>query len=55
MKEIVLDVTINNLFNEVYETNGWVYSYMENGVRKKEDGYFTQAGIHAMARIALRF
>ncbi|MDR1403139.1 MAG: TonB-dependent receptor plug domain-containing protein [Tannerellaceae bacterium] len=55
MKEIVLDVTLNNLFNEAYETNAWVYSYMEGGVRKKDDGYFTQAGIHAMGRIAFRF
>jgi iron complex outermembrane receptor protein len=55
MKELALDITINNLFNEAYETNGWVYSYMEGGVRKKDDGYFTQAGINAMARIALRF
>lgn len=44
MKEIALDVTINNLFNEQYETNAWVYSAMVDGERYKEDGYFTQAG-----------
>jgi len=55
MKEVMLDVTVNNLFNAKYETNAWVYSYIEKGVRKKEDGYFTQAGTNAMARLTLKF
>ncbi len=55
MKEIVLDVTVNNLFNEKYETNGWVYSAMVGGERYTEDGYFTQAGTNAMARVAFKF
>ncbi|MDR0428871.1 MAG: TonB-dependent receptor plug domain-containing protein [Tannerellaceae bacterium] len=55
MKEIAVDVTVNNLFNEEYETNAWVYSYMEGGIRKKDDGYFTQAGTNAMARVTFTF
>ncbi|WP_298549948.1 TonB-dependent receptor [uncultured Parabacteroides sp.] len=55
MKEIALDVTVNNLFNEQYETNAWVYSAMVDGERYKEDGYFTQAGTNAMARVTFRF
>lgn len=55
MKEIAIDVTVNNLFNEKYETNGWVYSAMVGGERYTEDGYFTQAGTNAMARITFRF
>lgn len=55
MKEIAVDVTVNNLFNEKYETNGWVYSAMVGGERYTEDGYFTQAGTHAMARVSFRF
>lgn len=55
MKEIGLDVTVNNLFNEQYETNGWVYSFYSEGVRGKEDGYFTQAGTNAMARVTFKF
>ncbi|MDL2255564.1 TonB-dependent receptor [Parabacteroides sp. OttesenSCG-928-K15] len=55
MKEIALDVTINNLFNEKYETNGWIYSAMVDGKRYREDGLFTQAGTHAMARVTFRF
>ncbi len=55
MKEVGIDVTINNLFNEKYETNAWVYSYIEGGEQKKDDGYFTQAGTNAMARVTLKF
>lgn len=55
IKEIRLDVTVNNLFNTRYETNAWVYSARVGGERYKEDGYFTQAGIHAMARVTFRF
>lgn len=55
MKEVSIDVTINNLFNEQYETNAWVYSAIVDGKRYKEDGYFTQAGTHAMARVTFKF
>lgn len=55
MKEIALDVTVNNLFNAKYETNGWVYSYISEGKRTKDDGYFTQAGTNAMARVTFKF
>lgn len=55
VKELSLDVTINNLFNEQYESSGWVYSYYSKGERRKDDGYFTQAGTNAMARVTVRF
>jgi iron complex outermembrane receptor protein len=55
MKELGADLTINNLFNESYATGGWVYSYIAGGQRQKDDGYFTQAGTHAMLRLSMRF
>jgi len=55
IKELSLDVTVNNLFNEQYETNGWVYSFYSGGKRGKEDGYFTQAGTNMMARVSVKF
>lgn len=55
LKEMAFDVTINNLFNAHYETNGWVYSAWVGGERYTEDGYFTQAGTNVMARLTLRF
>ena len=55
MKELGLDLSINNLFNESYATDAFVYSYIEGGERRKEDGYRTQAGTHVMARLTMRF
>ena len=55
MKELGVYLTINNLFNESYATDAFVYSYIEGGRRRKDDGYRTQAGVHAMARITMRF
>lgn len=55
IKEIALDVMVNNLFNEQYETNAWVYSAIVGGERYKEDGYFTQAGTNVMTRVTFKF
>ena len=53
--EIVIHSMINNLFNEVYESNAWVYSYIYEGERYKMDGYFPQAGINVMFGIDFKF
>ena len=55
MKELTVDLSINNLFNEQYETNGWVWSYNLGGERLQDCGYFTQAGIHFMGRVTFKF
>jgi iron complex outermembrane receptor protein len=53
--EITLHFQVNNLLNEEYESNAWVYSYIYEGVRNKMDGYFPQAGRHFMAGINVKF
>jgi len=53
--EIVLHCMVNNLFNEEYESNAWVYSYFLGGERYKQDGYFPQAGTNFMFGIDFRF
>ena len=50
-EEITLHLMVNNLFNEMYESNAWVYSYIYGGERYKLDGYFPQAGTHFMMGI----
>lgn len=55
MKELDLDITVNNLFNEQYETNAWASETIVDGQPYNEAGYFTQAGINVMARITLKF
>ncbi len=54
-KELSLFLQVNNLLNEQYETNAWVYSYFYEGTRGKMDGYFPQAGIHFFTGLTASF
>ncbi|GHV69374.1 TonB-dependent receptor [Bacteroidia bacterium] len=53
VSKIGIDFTVNNLLNERYETNGWVYSSILDGVRGKDEGYYTQAGTNLMCRLSI--
>ena len=55
VRMVTLTLALNNLLNEKYETNAWVYRYVESGQYTKMDGYFAQAGINLMGGIALKF
>jgi len=55
IKKWVFFATVNNLFNEQYESNGWVYSYYSEGARQKMDGLFPQAGISYLLGMKLDF
>ena len=55
VKKWVFYATLNNLFNEKYESNGWVYSYYSEGTRQKEDGLFPQAGISYLLGMSIGF
>jgi iron complex outermembrane receptor protein len=48
-------VTINNLFNHEYETNAWLYQYIEGNELKIMDGFFPQAGRNYMISFILNF
>ena len=59
-KRLSVQLLINNLFNEKYETNGWVWScYYRQAAGSlspyTEKSYFPQAGINLLANITLRF
>ncbi len=54
-KSMRIHLQINNLFDEEYESNAWVYSYNTGGTRYKMDGYFPQAGINFLAGVTVRF
>jgi len=54
-KEIACRFAVNNLFDRKYETNAWVYKYIEEGSLHIMDGYFPQAGINYMFNIGLKF
>ncbi|MBN1768071.1 MAG: TonB-dependent receptor [Prolixibacteraceae bacterium] len=53
--EVEFSLLVNNLLNEVYETNAWVYSYILGGERYKMDGYFPQAGTNFLVGVNIRF
>lgn len=53
--EITFHLMVNNLFNEQYESNAWVYSYIYKGERFKMDGYFPQAGTYFMFGVDFKF
>lgn len=54
MKELVLNLAINNVLNHEYETNAWVYRYYYEDVYQKMDGYFPQAGLNVMAGLSIK-
>jgi iron complex outermembrane receptor protein len=55
VKSVEFSLAVNNIFNEEYEANAWVYSYMYEGQRWAMDGYFPMAGINFMGGITIKF
>lgn len=54
-KELTCQFAVNNLFDNNYETNAWVYKYNEGGNLGMLDGYFPQAGINYMFKVGIKF
>ena len=54
-KKMNFTFSINNLFNEKYETHAWVYRYIYGGQEYNMNGYFPQAGINFMGGISISF
>lgn len=60
-KEAKLNLQINNLFNEQYSSNGWVYTAVSESYgytaenRYVEDGLFVQAPISFLTTLTLKF
>lgn len=54
-KGIDLNLTVRNLFSEMYESNGWAYSYFENDRRKAMIGLFPQAPLNVLGGVSVRF
>jgi iron complex outermembrane receptor protein len=57
LREVELVLSVNNIFNVMYETNAWIYKGVvgEQGLITIDDGYFPQAGRHLLAGVNLRF
>lgn len=48
-------VSVNNIFNAEYETNAWLYQYIEGNELKIMDGFYPQAGRNYMISFILNF
>jgi len=46
---------LNNVLNEEYEANAWVYRYIYGGVESEVNGYFPQAGRHFVTGLSCKF
>lgn len=55
IRELGVIVAVNNIFNEMYESNGYTYSYALSGKQITENFYFPQAGINFMAGLVFKF
>ncbi len=53
-KEIEVSLLVNNIFDALYSSNGYTYSYIA-GTPVTENFYYPQAGINFLAGLNLRF
>ncbi len=54
IKEIEINLLVNNIFSKKYESNGWTYTYINNGASNTENYYYPQAGINYLAALRLK-
>ena len=54
-QKVRFGIAINNLFSTLYESNGYGYSYMWDGVRYDDAFYFPQAPINVLANVTVNF
>jgi len=52
-KEMTFGLLVNNVFNELYENNGYTWGYIAGGERTVENFYYPQAGRNFLLRVLL--
>ncbi len=55
LREVKLILMVNNIFNEKYESNAWIYRYYSGGTEQVIDGFFPQAGRHFLVGVTIGF
>ena len=50
-----LNFTGRNIFNELYASNGWSYSFLTNGERQELVGLYPQASLNFMCGVTVSF
>lgn len=54
-KEVNLSLMVNNVFNHLYESNGYTWGYMYDGFQYQQNNYYPQAGTNFLAALSLKF
>lgn len=55
IKNVNLGLLVNNLFDKKYESNGYTYSSLMEGITTTENFYFAQAGTNFLLSLNLKF
>jgi iron complex outermembrane receptor protein len=55
MNELSFSFLLNNVLSELYESNGYTFSYISEGKTVTENFYYPQAGRNFLAGIRMRF
>lgn len=55
MKEIGLNLLLNNILDEFYEPNGYTFSYIAEGALTTENYYYPQAGRNFLVSVQVKF
>jgi len=53
--KITFGLLLNNVFNHMYENNGYTWGYIYDNDRVSENFYYPQAGRNFLARVAIQF
>jgi iron complex outermembrane recepter protein len=53
--EVGINLLVGNIFNAKFETNAWIYRYIEQGEEQYMDGFFPQAGRHFFTGFSIKF
>lgn len=54
-EEITIGLAVNNLFNKLYQSNGYTWGYIYGGERTVENFYYPQAGRNFLTRLTIKF
>ena len=54
-QEVAFTLLLNNVLNELYESNGYTYAYVLEGKLTADNGYYPQAGRNFLAGVRVRF
>lgn len=52
--ELSFQLSLNNVFNRLYESNGFTYSYLEGGSVYTSNAYFPQAGFNWLLGVGIK-